>query len=544
MSKELTYGYGNQYLTHQPRVVFDSVSPGAVQLYWDTNGNLSEITDCKVENARFHCWDVKRLSHTEELPTDGQRSKCGARARTNTSEHRTLVSNRLHAVIGPLQAGMYGYDGNGDRIWKLTGTCGNHFLNGGYMDNIITIDDAVFYPNPYLTITPEGYTKHYYLGSERIATAIGEGGWANAIDTMTTREVLTMKNYRDYFREPFPLGKALESQITNVDITNHQLNVLQYQCAPRYLEDVFIEYWPDIMEKNIYYFQVPSGDSEKMFFTHNNHLGSASWITDGYGLPTQYIHYAPYGELIDNQSASYDERYKFIGKERDRETGYDNFGARFLTSLFGIWISPDPLLDKYIYASPYMYCNGNPIKYVDSDGRYFDDVNEQIAQKIEVECQQKLSSQGIDRNRRNELNKTLQDIAAMRNDEKHEYRFELDKDSPGTTCNEEGGHQVITMYSNLEELDETTAHETRHGGQVARGEMFYDNNNQRQNYDIYKEIDAYRAQWGWRGKPLEIPIDDGHSYPVPANASYLDITKDFIKAITVGPLDLKKLYNF
>ena len=51
------------------------------------------------------------------------------------------------------------------------------------------------------------------------------------------------------------------------------------------------------------------------------------------------------------------------------ETGYDYFGARFLAQQLGIWLSVDPLADKYIYSTPYMYCNGNPIKYVDPDGR-------------------------------------------------------------------------------------------------------------------------------------------------------------------------------
>ena len=56
----------------------------------------------------------------------------------------------------------------------------------------------------------------------------------------------------------------------------------------------------------------------KSLITHGDHLGSANWITDGGGMPIQYIHYAPYGELIDNQQATqYDERYKFTGKERD-----------------------------------------------------------------------------------------------------------------------------------------------------------------------------------------------------------------------------------
>ena len=211
------------------------------------------------------------------------------------------------------------------------------------------------------------------------------------------------------------------------------------------------------------------------------------------------------------------------------------------------WLSPDPLCDKYPEISPYAYCNWNPVKYIDPDGRYFDEVNEGTAQKIEAECQHKLSSQKINHNRRKELNKTLQDIADMRNDEKNEYRFELDKNKPGTTGKEEkDGHQVITMYSNLETLDETVAHEVRHGGQVARGEMSYDNMGNPQKYEVRKEVDAYRAQWGWLGSPLGIPIDDGkYPMPVPANANYLDITNKLIKSITNGWLDKNdKLYNF
>ena len=34
-----------------------------------------------------------------------------------------------------------------------------------------------------------------------------------------------------------------------------------------------------------------------------------------------------------------------------------------------IWLSPDPLLGKYPYISPYAYCHWNPMKYVDPDGR-------------------------------------------------------------------------------------------------------------------------------------------------------------------------------
>lgn len=40
------------------------------------------------------------------------------------------------------------------------------------------------------------------------------------------------------------------------------------------------------------------------------------------------------------------------------------------TSVYAIWLSPDPLLDKYPYISPYAYCAWNPVKYVDPDGRW------------------------------------------------------------------------------------------------------------------------------------------------------------------------------
>ncbi len=86
--------------------------------------------------------------------------------------------------------------------------------------------------------------------------------------------------------------------------------------------------------------------------------------------PIQYIHYLPYGEILANQRISgYDERFKFTTKELDEESGYYYFGARYLLSELGDFLSPDPLLDQYPTLQPYLYCNGNPLKYIDPDGR-------------------------------------------------------------------------------------------------------------------------------------------------------------------------------
>ena len=77
----------------------------------------------------------------------------------------------------------------------------------------------------------------------------------------------------------------------------------------------------------------------------------------------------PLLSMMENQQVtSYDERFKFTGKERDAETGYDYFGARYYWPPLGHWLSVDPLADKYIDISPYVYCNGNPIRFVDPEG--------------------------------------------------------------------------------------------------------------------------------------------------------------------------------
>ena len=68
----------------------------------------------------------------------------------------------------------------------------------------------------------------------------------------------------------------------------------------------------------------------------------------------------------------YNQKYPqtFTGKERDSETGFSYFGARYYDSDLMIgWLSVDPMADKYPSLSPYAYCAWNPIRLVDPDGR-------------------------------------------------------------------------------------------------------------------------------------------------------------------------------
>ena len=57
------------------------------------------------------------------------------------------------------------------------------------------------------------------------------------------------------------------------------------------------------------------------------------------------------------------------GKEKDTETGYGYFGARYMDhELMTMWLSVDRYADKYPFISPYAYCAWNPIRLTDPNG--------------------------------------------------------------------------------------------------------------------------------------------------------------------------------
>ena len=73
--------------------------------------------------------------------------------------------------------------------------------------------------------------------------------------------------------------------------------------------------------------------------------------------------------LSENHFSCSESRSSFTGKERDEETGYGYFGARYMDhELMTMWLSVDPMADKYPGISPYAYCAWNPVKLVDPNG--------------------------------------------------------------------------------------------------------------------------------------------------------------------------------
>ncbi|MCR4812923.1 MAG: RHS repeat-associated core domain-containing protein [Bacteroidales bacterium] len=78
--------------------------------------------------------------------------------------------------------------------------------------------------------------------------------------------------------------------------------------------------------------------------------------------------------------SAYQIHCSFSGKEKDSETGYYYFGARYYNSDLSLWLSVDPMADKYPSLSPYNYCAWNPMRIIDPNGMDLDSTS--VPQKV------------------------------------------------------------------------------------------------------------------------------------------------------------------
>ena len=106
-------------------------------------------------------------------------------------------------------------------------------------------------------------------------------------------------------------------------------------------------------------------------YQFGNHLGSASLELDDAGQIISYEEYYPYGSTSYQAGRSAAEvslkRYRYTGKERDEETGFNYHGARYYASWVGTWVSCDPVGLKGGIVL-YRFASSNPVGLVDPTG--------------------------------------------------------------------------------------------------------------------------------------------------------------------------------
>ncbi|BAV06841.1 RHS repeat-associated core domain-containing protein [Filimonas lacunae] len=106
-------------------------------------------------------------------------------------------------------------------------------------------------------------------------------------------------------------------------------------------------------------------------YQYGNHIGSATLETDNDGNILSYEEYYPYGTSAYRISKTGSDislkRYRFCGKEKDEETGFYYYGARYYAAWLARWTSSDPagFVDGF---NLYRYCINNPVNYQDPNG--------------------------------------------------------------------------------------------------------------------------------------------------------------------------------
>jgi len=100
-----------------------------------------------------------------------------------------------------------------------------------------------------------------------------------------------------------------------------------------------------------------------------DHLGSIRVVLNSTNAVISAQDYDAWGYQLENRTYNSTEmRYDFTGKERDNETNYDYFGARYYDSRIGRWGGVDKLAELYKSYSPYNYTLCNPVKFIDPTG--------------------------------------------------------------------------------------------------------------------------------------------------------------------------------
>jgi RHS repeat-associated protein len=122
---------------------------------------------------------------------------------------------------------------------------------------------------------------------------------------------------------------------------------------------------------------------DKVFYYHTDPAGTPLAMTDVNGTVVWRADYKPFGEE-QSITGTLENNERFVGKEKDKETGLQYFGARYMKDEIGRFITVDPVgpvdprTSKTNYGmltnpqrlNRYAYGLNNPYRFIDPDGKW------------------------------------------------------------------------------------------------------------------------------------------------------------------------------
>ena len=396
-SYRLEMGYDNmhrivskkQHLTQQG-VQFDGtlhVGYDLAYTYGKTEGKkfqLAEVKDAnyrteenpdsvaKVDNNHTYTYDANGnlvYVNTGRIKQDGTLDSTAAERKLRWDEENRLTASDDNGFVT-----NYWYDANGERTVKTSGEGEQLYVNSEFAGGRTNTAKFSLYVSPYLVANQGGrYTKHIYIGSQRIVSKIGDfasyGSDPRRIQYAGSETDGLSVNYKQKYSAQQQVIKdnyAIFEVPYNGTDNNDYVDGQGFCCddgSPEAAQARALA-----LENN---FQDPDAYEKLQFYYHPDHLGSSSYITNLDGEVVQHIEYVPFGEVfIEERNSIWNTPYLFNAKEFDEETGLYYYGARYYDPHLSLWMSTDALKEKVPNVSSYAYTENNPITYVDPDGNF------------------------------------------------------------------------------------------------------------------------------------------------------------------------------
>jgi len=123
---------------------------------------------------------------------------------------------------------------------------------------------------------------------------------------------------------------------------------------------------------------------DNAYYTHSDHLGSTSMVTNEDGDAVEEIGYLPFGAVLFRNvlnDGTWESAYRFTGQEFDPEYHLYNYDARLYDPVVGRFISPDTIVPEPFNPQSlnrYAYCLNNPLRYTDPSGHQNDDDDDEL----------------------------------------------------------------------------------------------------------------------------------------------------------------------
>ena len=284
---------------------------------------------------------------------DANGNQTGWKSNVSGQERKVLwdEENRIRSIADNGAAYHYVYDASGESVLKSKTTGQAVFKNGEKKAGNGSLGNYTVYVNPYIVLQSGGYTKHYFIEGQRIVSKIGGG--------IDGRGQGPLKAGNDKINYAAKAEKLFEGIVRNEKFIDEDGNLLTAGKSGK------------VPPGQIIGNQGNNGQSEPFrYFYHPDHLGSTSYITDATGEVYQHLEYFAFGETFVEEQGNTDKMpYKFNGKELDEETGLYYYGARYYDAQTSVWLSIDPMADKYPEMSAFVFSGNNPVLYIDPDGR-------------------------------------------------------------------------------------------------------------------------------------------------------------------------------